>query len=209
MGDYAARNVAPENRLPETPLNLTASALSSSEVSLSWVRADRNELGFRLERSQGGGFVLAAETEPETTEFTDSGLEPNTTYLYRVAAFNAAGLSIWSEEVSVTTAPASPLCGSLWTAASTADLGPGFKWNSLGYIYDGFSPFYFLFNYGEGEWIYAFGCPETGQNETSGFFIYDFRNGEFGFLYTALLPYYIISGGANNGSPVLLNGHPD
>ena len=57
-----------------------------------------NEIGFHIERATGaaGNFVFLAKTLANTTSFTDTTAQPNTTYRYRVAAFNAAGLSPYS-----------------------------------------------------------------------------------------------------------------
>ena len=52
-------------------------------------------------------------TDPTDLDFTQSGLDPETTNMLRVAATNAAGISEWSNEVSVTTDPANtaPMAG--------------------------------------------------------------------------------------------------
>ncbi|GAB4411384.1 MAG: hypothetical protein OHK0032_07290 [Thermodesulfovibrionales bacterium] len=92
-----------------TPLNpptgLTATALSSSQVSLAWVDNSQSEEGYRIERKgSDGNYSQIAVVGPNTTSYTDSGLSPATAYWYRVRAYNtAAGNSLYSNEPSVTT----------------------------------------------------------------------------------------------------------
>ena len=50
-------------------------------------------------------FVVHVEgtTSPDTTYIDTSGVEPETTYVYRVKAINGAGVGEWSDSVTVTT----------------------------------------------------------------------------------------------------------
>ena len=93
--------------LPTTPANLTAAAVSSVQINLTW-GASTDELGvtgYRLERCQGSGCVNFAQVAaPTMTSFNDTGLTPATPYTYRVRAGDAAGnLSDYSPSVSVST----------------------------------------------------------------------------------------------------------
>ena len=79
---------------PTAPGPVTASAVSSGEVDLSWGAATDNVgvTGYRVERCTGTGcssFVPVAA--PAGTTFNDTGLSPATTYGYRVRAADAAG----------------------------------------------------------------------------------------------------------------------
>jgi len=88
---------------PETPGNLTATAVSSSEIDLFWNDNSDNEDGFKVERKVSGGTYKVIATVPaDTTTFRDSGLSPNVTYYYRVKAFNGEGESGYSNEVNAT-----------------------------------------------------------------------------------------------------------
>jgi fibronectin type 3 domain-containing protein len=74
---------------PPTPSDLTASAVSTSQINLSWTAVDDPDsgvTGYNVYRD--GGFVTATAS----TTFADTGLEPGTTYAYRVSAVNGAGL---------------------------------------------------------------------------------------------------------------------
>ncbi|PYR28977.1 MAG: hypothetical protein DMF98_01360, partial [Acidobacteria bacterium] len=94
----------PDTTPPSVPTGLTASAVSSSQIKLSWAASSDNVgvSGYRVYR---GGTQIATTS---ATSFTNTGLSPSTTYTYAVAAFDAAGnLSAQSSPASATT-PAAP-----------------------------------------------------------------------------------------------------
>ena len=65
-----------------------------------------NEIGFIIERSTNGGpFVELATALANATTYTDTAIEPSTTYSYRVLAYNAAGKSAPSNIALVADAP--------------------------------------------------------------------------------------------------------
>ncbi len=87
------------------PTGLTVTALSSSSASLSWTDHSQSEAGYKIERRlSDGAFVEIGQVGQNVTTFSNSGLSADTTYWYRVRAFNSvAGNSAYSEEVSVKT----------------------------------------------------------------------------------------------------------
>jgi len=87
------------------PSNLTATVISYSQVSLSWLDNSNNEDGFEIKRSLNGiTYTLLSTLNADTTSYSDTGLSPFTTYYYRIRAFNTIGdRSDWSSEVNVTT----------------------------------------------------------------------------------------------------------
>ncbi len=92
--------------VPLAPTNLTATAVSKIQIDLTWTDSSDNETGFRIERCKGStctNFVQVATVSPNVTTYADSGLSKNTTYRYRVAAYNANGDSIYSNVASATT----------------------------------------------------------------------------------------------------------
>jgi hypothetical protein len=96
--------------VPSTPSNLTATAASSSAVSLHWKDNSSNETSFRIERStDGSAFTQIATVGTNTEAYTDSsGLTESTIYYYRVRASNSGGESEYSNTASATTLAAVP-----------------------------------------------------------------------------------------------------
>src|SRR5438874_1312327 len=94
----------PDTTPPSVPTGLTASAVSSSQINLSWTASSDNVgvSGYRVYRN---GSQIATTS---ATSFANTGLSPSTTYSYTVAAYDAAGnLSAQSSPASATT-PAPP-----------------------------------------------------------------------------------------------------
>lgn len=93
---------------PAAPSGLNAVTLSESEIRLDWTDNSHNEDGSTLERklSSGSTFAVvpgAGQLPPNTQTFTDTGLTPETSYDYRVLAFNNLGNSPYSNVTTNTT----------------------------------------------------------------------------------------------------------
>jgi hypothetical protein len=91
---------------PPAPSQLTASAISRSQVQLRWHDGSSTETSFRVERCRGAGctaFVQIAVTGPDVTAFVDSGLTRNTTYTYRVRAIDTHGATPYSNQATART----------------------------------------------------------------------------------------------------------
>ncbi len=90
--------------IPNAPSSLTCTAVSSSQIDLSWQDNSGNEDGFKIERKKvGESFSLIYTTGANITSYSDTGIEANTTYYYRVHAYNTAGDSAYSNEAFDTT----------------------------------------------------------------------------------------------------------
>ena len=100
---------------PNAPTNLTATAISSSRIDLSWQDNSDNESGFKVERKTGAGgtYTQIATVGANVTSYGSTGLLANATYYYRVRAFSAAGNSGYSNEASATTLPPPPAAPTL------------------------------------------------------------------------------------------------
>ena len=98
--------------VPAAPSGLTATATSFNQVELSWTDNSSNESGFRIERCTGpmsscSSFTQIAQVALDISALTDLGTQGQTTYTYRVRAFNSSGQSAYSNSAQVTT-PAAP-----------------------------------------------------------------------------------------------------
>ena len=93
-------NVSP----PAAPTSLSANAVASNQVNLAWTDNSTNESGFRIESKSGSGtYSLLATTAANITSFIHTGVSANTTFTYRISAFNSAGTSAFSNEATATT----------------------------------------------------------------------------------------------------------
>ena len=95
---------------PSAPANLSATAVSNSQVNLAWTDSDSTEQGFKIERCTVAGcsdFSQIAIVGANVTSYSNSGLTASTSYSYRVRAYNASGDSGYSNTASAVT-PAAP-----------------------------------------------------------------------------------------------------
>jgi uncharacterized protein (TIGR02145 family) len=92
--------------VPVAPTNLSGNAASTNQINLSWTDNSTNETGFKIERKYGTGiFTVVGTTSNNVTTYSDSGLTPNTTYIYRVYSYNTVGNSLtYSNELILNTA---------------------------------------------------------------------------------------------------------
>jgi len=91
---------------PAAPSGLTAVAVSKNQINLSWTDNSSNETGFKIERCPGASctnFSQIATVGANVAKYSNSGLKRNTTYRYRVRAYNGFGNSGYSFPASVET----------------------------------------------------------------------------------------------------------
>jgi hypothetical protein len=104
---------------PIAPSNLTAAAVSDSQINLTWTDNSNNESGFTIQRSTDSvSWTPLATTAANATSYSDVGLNDGTYYYYRVAATNAAGNSSFTDSASAQTAFTVP------TVATAASASP-------------------------------------------------------------------------------------
>jgi lysophospholipase L1-like esterase len=107
---------------PNAPTSLMASASSTTQINLSWVEASGNETGFQVEQSTSaaGNFTLITTTSANIDTYVDSGLQPGTTYFYRVRAINEVGSSSYTNTASTSTIPLIQPYGEIFNETSFA-----------------------------------------------------------------------------------------
>src|SRR6185295_14044734 len=76
--------------IPAAPSGLAVSAISSSQLDLSWTDNSTNETGFEIERKTGAGgtYAQVATVAANVRTYSNTGLAAATTYFYRVHATN-------------------------------------------------------------------------------------------------------------------------
>ncbi|MDA3799883.1 MAG: fibronectin type III domain-containing protein [Kiritimatiellae bacterium] len=70
---------------PSVPQNLSATAVSSSQIDLTWDASSGNVYGYNILRNNMEWIDVST-----ITSYSDTGLSPDTTYTYNVAAFDEA-----------------------------------------------------------------------------------------------------------------------
>src|SRR3989475_827983 len=134
VGTSSPSNIASAITLvvaPSPPSGLAATAVSSSQINLSWAPPTDNGgsaiTGYMIERSANGGSTwstIVSNSGSTATTYSDIGLMHGTSYTYRVSAINSVGTGSPSSTASATTlavAP-SPPTGLAATAVSSSQI---------------------------------------------------------------------------------------
>ena len=92
------------------PGSLTATAVSSSQINLTWVDSNSSETGYLVERSlsSSSGFAQIASLPANSQSYSNTGLASGTTYYYRVRATHNGANSAYSNVASARTSSAAP-----------------------------------------------------------------------------------------------------
>lgn len=118
-GEYSTSVTATEtttadSTVPASPTNVSANAISSSEITVSWDVVE-NTTEYIVERAiaLSGPYAFLSTVNSNQTYYTDNSLTPSTSYYYRVLARNTYGDSVVSSPATATTnaaenAPISP-----------------------------------------------------------------------------------------------------
>lgn len=91
--------------VPSQPTDFQATALTFTDVGLTWTDTSSIEDGFKIFRSPTGTgtFTLIATLGPNTTAYVDPNAIPDVGYDYRIVAFNSEGDSTPAEIVDFST----------------------------------------------------------------------------------------------------------
>jgi chitodextrinase len=93
---------------PSAPTSLVATAVGPDRIDLDWGPADDPD-GYEIQRSLDGlGWTSLGRQAGTATEATILGLVPETTYFFRVRAFNSGGDGPFSNVASARTGAAKP-----------------------------------------------------------------------------------------------------
>lgn len=87
--------------IPAAPTNLRVTGSNHTSISLAWKDNATNELGFYIQRRREAGvWAIVATLPANRTTYTNTGLTPDTSYLYRIAAYNADGTTAYTNAVT-------------------------------------------------------------------------------------------------------------
>jgi fibronectin type 3 domain-containing protein len=97
--------LAPPTIVPGAPTLLTAVKASTVQINLSWHNNANNASQYFIEESPDGGatWTQIAEAGATATSYQVFGLQPGSTYTFRVRAYNVVGYSGYSNTASATT----------------------------------------------------------------------------------------------------------
>ncbi|GGG54014.1 hypothetical protein GCM10010918_03530 [Paenibacillus radicis (ex Gao et al. 2016)] len=142
-----------DTQAPTAPSNLTATAVSGSQINLSWTASTDNVgvTGYRVFR---GSTQVGT---PSGTTYSDTGLTASTAYSYTVKAIDAAGNLSPNSNTATATTTSAPSTGTNLalnkTATASSVEGTGFEANKAT---DGNSSTRWASNEGSNnEWIYV------------------------------------------------------
>lgn len=92
-----------------TVVTFSATAVSSSQIDLSWADPTSTETGFEIQRStDNSNWSTVTTTAADATSYSNTGLSASTLYYYRIREINAVAVGAWSSSASATTLSAGP-----------------------------------------------------------------------------------------------------
>lgn len=123
--------------LPSAPSNVQLSVDATSKVNINWEDNSSNESEFCVERSSNGGsFSEITRLAANVTSFMDESTVENSSYSYRVRAYNNAGYSNYSGVTEIKTIPSTVTNLQISTIS---DSKLNITWNDNSAYEDGFS----------------------------------------------------------------------
>lgn len=141
----ASATTATAATVPSAPTGIIATVISYNSIEVSWITPANGGspiTGYKIDRRIGSGSwsTLVENTASESTSYIDTGLDPETTYRYRVSAINAVGVGAQSGE-AVASTPVMPdlqnsfkinFGGSVGSAYPEPELeGVGSEWHTI------------------------------------------------------------------------------
>ena len=114
-GESDPSNKAAAATIPNAPWNLLIHTVKKYHVNLTWDDRSKVEKGYYVERKSSGDWEKIATLDADAQEYQDGAASCETTYIYRVLAFNDAGESEPSNNRSARTVD----CWTFWTVDAT------------------------------------------------------------------------------------------
>ena len=107
---------------PTAPSNLSATAVSSNQINLSWTDNSANETQFKIQqaRTTNGPWTQISTVNSNVVTFSSTGLNPSTTYYYQVLASNSSGDSAPTSPAFATTVNVPPVLATIGSKTVTA-----------------------------------------------------------------------------------------
>ncbi|MBN1676687.1 MAG: fibronectin type III domain-containing protein [Kiritimatiellae bacterium] len=118
---------------PTAPSGLSATAIATNRIDLSWSDNSADETGFKVDRRQSGAteWVRIATPGEDTEAYPDTDLPASTKFYYKLKAYNAEGDSAYTAVADATTpvGGAVPAAPSGLTAAAVSSSRIDLAWS--------------------------------------------------------------------------------
>ena len=124
-GDGSYSSEATSFTLPNQVTGLTASAVSASQINLTWSNPTGTETGYKIMRASSSGGSFSQIATSASTNYNNTGLSTSTAYYYKVKGYTSPGGdgALSSEATATTTTgPPGQVTGLAVAAASTTQL---------------------------------------------------------------------------------------
>ncbi|MBL3658195.1 fibronectin type III domain-containing protein [Fulvivirga sediminis] len=119
---------------PTNPSSLTATATGYNSIDITWEDNSSTESAFEIYRSlsSNGTYTVVYTAEANQTSWTDTGLEGNTAYFYKIKAINSNSSSEFAGPASATTDnyPAAPSAPENLAAVAVSNNRINLTWDS-------------------------------------------------------------------------------
>jgi hypothetical protein len=126
VGFYLNNRYTMISSLPTAPSNITAQAISSTAMNVSWSSGSTNETSFIIERAIGSGGTYAVQgvVSSGTTNFVDTLASDSAAYYYRVKSDNYVGASSYCSPMAPPTSTiTNPASSSVFTVGANCAVG--------------------------------------------------------------------------------------
>jgi len=164
---------------PNVPRNFEAEAVSSTEIELEWRDVSFNEDGFIAEISLNGegDWTHVDSINTNNEEYTVTGLQPATTYYFRLSSYSEHGQSDYTDVVNAETWPPPPAAPSGLNAEAPDSREVVLSWDDNSDNEDGF--IIQRMAHGEDQWVHADSIDANvvtiGDDDVYPTWTYDYR----------------------------------